>query len=237
MAKAARHLVLLASAWLGTALAIHAQEPVVPPPPLVEDSVYASPLFTTDAEGYDALPLGIWNFQFMTGAYFSPVAEIGPEQPTYNFVVQSFRLGRTTQIGFANGILRGSLEPVMELNLGESTSDLGNFFIGPSWMLRYNFVQPDRRLVPYYQLGAGFQYNDAYKDQSQQSLGQSVQFLLQAQVGARWFMSERATLGVEGGYMHISNADMADRNGGINAFGFTVGFSYFFGQPYRPSRY
>lgn len=233
MRRVARQLVLLAIACLWASAAV-GQEPAAPPV-IVQESVFGYP--PAPASGYDALPLGIWNFQFTTGAYFSPVAEIGPEQPSYNFIVQTFRLGRTTQIGFAEGLLRGSLEPVMELMIGESTTDFGNFFIGPSWMLRYNFVQTGSRVIPYYQAGAGFQYNDAYKDQTQTSLGQSINFVLQTQVGARWFLSERSSLSVEGGYMHISNADMSDRNGGINAFGFTLGFSHFFGRPYRPDRY
>lgn len=241
--RLAGYLVLLAAAGLWPLNRLDAQEtPSASEPVLIiPESGMGYPLPWTRGEPplppNDFYTKGIWNFQFMTGPYFSPVASIGPDQPSYNFMIQGFRLGRTTSIGFDSGLLRGSLEPVMELALGESLSDLGNFFVGPSWMLRYNFVQPDRRLVPYYQIGGGFQYNDAYEDQTQNSLGQSIQFILQTQIGARWYISERSTIDLEGGYIHVSNANMSNRNGGINAFGATLGLSYFFGGPHRPARY
>jgi hypothetical protein len=35
---------------------------------------------------------------------------------------------------------------------------------------------------------------------------------------------------LEGGWLHISDANQADRNGGVNALGGSLGITYYFGK-------
>jgi hypothetical protein len=99
--------------------------------------------------------------------------------------------------------------------------------------LRYNFVQPDCRLIPYLQGGGGFIYNDAYRDKTQRALGQAGEFYLQANAGLHYMVGPRCSIDAEGGYIHISNAGTNARNGGINALGGSLGVTYFFGKHYQ----
>jgi hypothetical protein len=59
-----------------------------------------------------------------------------------------------------------------------------------------------------------------------------MEFVLQAQVGLRWFVSDRLSLNCEAGYIHISDADTSLPNYGVNAFGASFGVSYCFGRRY-----
>ena len=93
-------------------------------------------------------------------------------------------------------------------------------------LLRYNLVQPDSRVVPYIQLGVGAVLTDAYKDQSQSAIGQALEFTPQGSVGFRYHINPTWSFDVEGMYHHISNARLAKRNDGINAWGAFFGVSY-----------
>jgi hypothetical protein len=95
----------------------------------------------------------------------------------------------------------------------------GSIVIGPTALLRYNFVQPDWRLVPYLPAGGGFPYNDSYRDKTQRASGQGEEFYLQTTAGLHFLLTVHCALDVEGGYIHISNAGTNPRNGGINALG------------------
>jgi hypothetical protein len=211
--------------------------PTLTPQPIIED--FSNPVLESlePVRPMDYYPKGLWNLQVLSGVYFSPVAGIGPDQPDYHFGIHSIRFGRLTNLGFQNGPLRGSWEPIIALDFAAVLAGPGNFFVGPTMKMRYNFVQPDRRLVPYFQLGAGVQYNDGYRVRNQNSLGQELEFLLEAQIGARYFFRENLSLDLEGGFIHLSNSNMASRNAGINSFGATFGFSYYFGGPRNSPRW
>jgi outer membrane protein W len=99
---------------------------------------------------------------------------------------------------------------------------------GATILLRYNFVQPDAKWVPYIQIGAGVAYSDVYKDQSQRLIGQAWEWDLEAALGIRYFFNDRWSANLQAGYRHISNADSADRNVGLNSIGGTVGLGYHF---------
>jgi hypothetical protein len=121
------------------------------------------------------------------------------------------------------------VEAVLELTTAPIFFGPGAIVIGPTALLRYNFVQPDCCLVPYLQGGGGFVYNDAYRAKPQRALGQAGEFYLQATGGLHFLLSPHWSFDIEGGYLHISNADTNARNGGINALGGSLGLTYFFG--------
>lgn len=104
----------------------------------------------------------------------------------------------------------------------------GNGLGGAAAILRYNFVQPDSKWALYVQGGVGAVYSDIFKDRDQRLIGQPWEFGLEAAVGVRYFFTDRWSANLEGGYRHISNAGLNDRNVGLNSIGGGLGLSYHF---------
>jgi hypothetical protein len=74
----------------------------------------------------------------------------------------------------------------------------------------------------------GAVYNDIYTAHSQRLIGQAWEIDLEAAVGVRYFFSDRWSANLEGGFRHISNAGMNDRNVGLNSIGVTIGLGRHF---------
>ena len=124
--------------------------------------------------------------------------------------------------------MRGNFEFLAEVFGGGVFNGPGNALCGGVLWLRYNWVQPDAWLVPYLQIGAGGLWNDAYHDRSQRAIGEAFEFNLQANLGFRLMLNPRWAIAIEGGYLHVSNAGLANRNMGVDSLGGRVGMSYFF---------
>lgn len=166
--------------------------------------------------------------QAVTGALFSQTA-LGPDVPEFNYSQTNIRLGWMLNTPDpAGGVLAGNWEALIELSANGIFEGSGNIMIGPSALVRYNFVQPDWKVVPYVQAGLGFVYTDAYEDKNQRAIGQAIEFTPQAGAGVRILVSKDWSVDVEGMFHHVSNAGMADRNLGINAVGGLVGATYHF---------
>jgi hypothetical protein len=95
-------------------------------------------------------------------------------------------------------------------------------------LIRYNLVQPDWRFAPYFQVGAGVIYNDAYKDRSQDTIGKAMEFAPCAGLGFRYMVSRNWSFDAEAVFEHISNAGRSHRNDGMNSIGGFLGATYFF---------
>ena len=127
-----------------------------------------------------------------------------------------------------DGYLRGNWECLADLTVAPIVSKYGRCLWGPSLFLRRNYVWPGYSLVPYTQLGAGFILTDAYQEGKTQRWAKALELRCQTEIGLRYFISDNWSLDIEGGYQHISNANMASRNAGVNALGGQVGFTYHF---------
>lgn len=168
---------------------------------------------------------GRLELQSATGAYFS----IGhSNQPSLNYSSSSYRLGIMLFTPEGDGCLRGNCELMLQLYGGSVFDGPGNYLGGAAAILRYNFVQPEAKWVPYFQIGAGAIYNDIYKDHSQRLIGQAWGYDLEATVGIRYFFNARWSANLEAGYRHNSNADNNDRNIGLNSLGGGIGLGYHF---------
>lgn len=166
---------------------------------------------------------GSLEFQALGGAFFSI-----NHSPNFDYAVGTLRLGYMLYSPNGGGCLRGNTELLLEVFGGGIFKGPGSGMVGGTLLLRYNFVQPEATVVPYFQIGAGGLYSDAAQDQSQRLIGSDFEFNLQASIGVRWFCTPRCAFILEGGYRHISNADTADRNMGVDAIGGMLGLSYFF---------
>lgn len=167
------------------------------------------------------------SIQLMSGALFSPFIW-GRDRPTLNLFQTNLRLGwMLTEPGPENSIFRGCHELILEFTHGAIFSGPGSYMFGITPLGRYNFVQPGARLVPYFQAGVGIVYTDAYKDRTQNIIGQAIEFSPQVSIGLQYFVGKEWSIDVEGKLEHISNAGMSDRNEGVNSGGVFLGFTYF----------
>ena len=166
-------------------------------------------------------------FQSLTGVYWSFTPDRST-RPTLNSTMSSYRLGVMLNDVRGSGWLRGNYEFLLEGFVGTIYQGPGNGLGGATLQLRYNFVQPDTRWVPYFQIGAGGVYSDMYKDRARSVVGSAVNFNLQGAVGVRNLLKEQWAVSLEGGCRHISNAGLSNRNAGLNSLGAQIGLSYFF---------
>ena len=164
------------------------------------------------------------------GPYFSPTG-ISPDHPDFDFVRIGARIGFMLNAASKwSGPLRGNFEALFEVAGGPTFDGFGDWLVGPTGWIRYNFVQPGWRVVPCVQGGLGIVFSDAYQDKQQDAIGTNPEFSVQAAVGMHVLLDAHWSLDLEGGYEHISNAGIARRNNGVNALGASVGFTYFFDQ-------
>ncbi len=192
-----------------------------------------SPSFQTSvaprsASGQQAFKAGTLSLQLMNGALASPVG-IGPATQTFNYTMHILRFGWVMNTPQWNGHpLDGAVEIIGEISGSSIFDGAGSYLFGPSLHIRYNFTQPEWKIVPYIQIGGGLTFTDAYQDRTQRAIGQEMEFTPQSSIGLRYFVDSQWSIDAEFMYHHISNAGLADRNLGINALGGMIGFSYFF---------
>jgi hypothetical protein len=148
-----------------------------------------------------------------------------------NYLPQALRLGVICNDPHPDwNFCKGCFEVLLEYDYSVIVGDFGSYFTGPNAILRYNFVHPDCIVIPYIQGGAGFVFTDAYRDTTQHLIGEEFEFLLRAEVGLRTMITENLSLDIEGGFQHISNAGLAQRNAGLNTLGGMIGLTFFFGK-------
>lgn len=157
-----------------------------------------------------------------TAMMLSPVgADKG--RPTVNYTLSSVQLGwMLTDVNSC--WLRGNVEVAAGAIGGTVFEGRGSYLVGGTGWIRYNFVQPGWRLVPYVQGGLGAEATDF----DPTLIGERFNFNLNIGVGTRWFVAKNWSIDLECLYQHISNAKISHTDVGINAVGPMLGVSYFF---------
>ncbi len=161
------------------------------------------------------------------GTYYHTIRS-GDSRPRVEDVGGLARVGWMLSDVSGDGFFRGNLEFLIEASASGIVDGPGDVLASGVILLRYNFVQPDSKWVPYFQLGGGGTYSDMHEDESQRLLGSEWSFNLQAGLGIRYLCSDRCAVFLEANYRHVSNADTNDRNVGINQVGGVLGVSLFF---------
>jgi len=150
------------------------------------------------------------------------------QRPSIDFALDSLRLGIMLNDPWNIGPLSGNFEVLGEVFVGGVFTGPGNVLAGATLVFRYNFVQPQARVVPYLQIGAGGVYTDIPEDESRGLISLPVEFNLQAGVGTRFLVTDRWSINLEGVYRHISNAEIKKPNFGIDSVGGNLGFGFSF---------
>ena len=192
--------------------------------------VDASKHLLVAATEVDPFAKGMRELDLTSGVFFSPVIATGG-RPTFNYVQGDLFFGwmlTSPETPWGLECMRGNWELLLNgFGCGVTTGP-GNYLAGGRLLVRYNFVRPAAKWVPFFQLGGGGLLNDAYKDQSQHLIGGQFEFTLVADLGLRYFLSPKCALVLAADFEHISNAGTASRNLGVNAAGATLGVGFFF---------
>lgn len=159
---------------------------------------------------------------------FASVTGTPVGHPAFDYELQALRLGYMLTNVKYSGVLRGNYEVLFEVFGGPVYQGPGTFLAGGAFQLRYNFVQPQAKLVPYTQIGVGALYSDAHANREQIELGSPGEFTEQAAIGLSYLFAKNWAASLEAGFRHISNAGITHRNTGVNSLGGLFGLSYFF---------
>ena len=171
---------------------------------------------------------GRMSLQLVSGALFS-LTGLPEGSPVLNYAQTNLRLGWMLESPDPDGgVLRGNWEGLVEVTNSFIFEGPGNYIGGITGLLRYNFVQPDWDFVPYVQGGVGVVYNDIYKDNTQNAVGQAIEFTPQCSIGVHYLLDNNWAVAAEGMFHHISNAGLSNRNRSINSLGGFIGVTYFF---------
>jgi len=102
-----------------------------------------------------------------------------------------------------------------------------NHYFGLNFGMRYNFVRPGSRLVPYISGGVGLGWIDSHPDVPG-AQGQDFTFNILTAVGISYKMNDHWKLNAGVLYEHLSNAGQTDPNPSLNLIGPQIGLNYSF---------
>src|SRR5436190_16113460 len=102
-----------------------------------------------------------------------------------------------------------------------------NHYFGVNLGMRYNFVRPGSRFVPYFSGGLGLGWIDSHPEVSG-GQGQDFTFNILSAAGISYLVDDHWKISVGVLYQHLSNGGQTDPNPSLNLFGPQVGVSYSF---------
>ena len=182
---------------------------------------------TTTATEVPAFRHGAQEVQLVDGAMLS-LSGNTTRRPELNYAIEAVRYGYIWNDVYGPSFWHGNDEFLVEAFGGEVFKGPGNALGGGMIMVRHNFVNEGCPVVPYVEIGGGALDNDIYHDQSQRRIGEAFEFTLHGGAGLRWMINNHWAFSVEGDYRHISNANLASRNSGLDSLGGLLGLNYLF---------
>jgi lipid A 3-O-deacylase len=102
-----------------------------------------------------------------------------------------------------------------------------NHYFGLNFGMRYNFVRPGSRLVPYISGGLGLGWIDSHPE-IPGGQGQDFTFNILTAAGISYKMNDHWKLNAGILYQHLSNGEQTDPNPSLNLLGPQVGLDYSF---------
>lgn len=99
-----------------------------------------------------------------------------------------------------------------------------NVEMGVSFFLKIGLLPQTSKFQPYLKAGAGMEYMSLHTKEQ----GTQFNFIEPGGIGMHYFFRKNLGLTLEGRYRHLSNADIDDRNSGINTYFILTGITYQF---------
>ncbi len=134
------------------------------------------------------------------------------------------RLGQVVTDELSSGVVAGNVELLIEPMAAHYYEPFSASAFGGSLVVKYNFLSFGR-WMPFWDGGAGVLWTDLAPRIPEQS--KTFNFLLQTGPGVSYFVSESWAITAGFRFHHISNAGLGERNIGLNAWLFSLGFSFF----------
>jgi len=135
------------------------------------------------------------------------------------------RIGMILTDELKAGMLSGNLQAYLEPVFAQFTQPNSAQLAGGSVVLKYNFVSFGR-WIPFWEAGAGLSWmNLVFPTIPEES--EQVNFLLQTGPGVQFLLTPEVSLTAGVRWSHISDADIGERNAGLNAVMPYVGVSWF----------
>jgi len=116
--------------------------------------------------------------------------------------------------GYNQFYISGIAEPIFR--------GIENHYFGFNLGMRYNFVRPGSRLVPYFSGGVGAGWIDSHPEVPG-GQGQDFTFNILSALGVSYIVNDRWKINVGALYQHLSNGGQTDPNPSLNLFGPQVG--------------
>ena len=121
--------------------------------------------------------------------------------------------------GYNQFYLSGMAEPIFK--------GIENHYFGFNLGMRYNFVQPGSRVVPYFSGGVGAGGIDSHPEVPG-GQGQDFTFNILSAAGISFIVNDHWKIDVGALYQHLSNGGQTDPNPSLNLFGPQLGVNYSF---------
>ena len=135
------------------------------------------------------------------------------------------RIGMVLTDELKAGRLSGNLEVFLEPVFAQFTQPNSAQLAGGSVVLKYNFLSFGR-WIPFWEAGAGLSWmNLVFPTIPEES--EQVNFILQTGPGVQYLLTPQVSLTVGVRWSHISDADIGEKNAGLNAVMPYVGLSWF----------
>jgi len=138
------------------------------------------------------------------------------------YILPQLGLVFTDELG--SGMLAGNVEGLIEPVAAHYYEPFSASLFGGSLVLKYNFLSFGR-WMPFWDAGAGMSWTDLAPRIPEQST--QFNFILQTGPGVSYFVSENWAITAGLRFHHISNANIGDRNTGLNAWLLNLGVSFF----------
>jgi opacity protein-like surface antigen len=156
---------------------------------------------------------------YLFGAFNPPVRyEIGAE-----FLTARIRWGVVQHDNWLRGYNQFYVSAIAE----PIFRGIENHYFGLNLGMRYNFVRPRSRLVPYISGGLGLGWIDSHPE-IPGGQGQDFTFNILTAAGISYSVNNQWKVNVGALYQHLSNGGQTDPNPSLNLFGPQVGVTYSF---------
>ena len=138
------------------------------------------------------------------------------------------RLGMVVTDELKAGVLTGTFQVFLEPVFAQFTQPVSAQLAGGSLFLKYALVSFGR-WIPFWDAGAGISWTNLVHPRILEE-SEPMNFLLQTGPGVQYLLTPRLSLTVGVRFYHISNAEIGERNAGLNAVLPYMGFSWFFSK-------